>query len=273
MNTIIEQLPHFYLLDRNIVVLIKDVVAGKVMTDPRKLRCLQFLREIDTSMSCISPLLSIIEGEIGQEDSAQEKAACQQKESEALRQFFSVANIDSNQLDATRYVLADCFTTYRESQWGAREMFLRQAARFIAKKVSAKERPAIEQKLICAAKSARLSADDGLLILCLACLHGSDDARKMIKPHNLRVYNVLNDVHVIPRIGLIKAVVKQAGISMRIRFITLDQGLERVLSNVRIVKTDICDAHAVQMKLSYLPDLFPELDNAGYCALMIKLTS
>ncbi|WP_434526406.1 hypothetical protein [Photorhabdus asymbiotica] len=262
-----------YLLDRNVVNLIKNVVAGKELTDKRKLYYVQFLRRIDTPMSYISPLLSIIEGECERENSAEEKAACQEKESEALRQFFSVANIDSDQLDASRDDCAACFTTYREGQWGAREVFFRQAVQFIATKVSKNKRSAIEQNLICAARSAGLSANDSLLILCLACLHGNDDARKVINPHCPNAYNVLNDLHVISRIGLIKAIAKQSGIPMITRFITMDQGLERVLSNVRIVETDLRDVHSVQMKLRYLPELFPELDHARYCALMTKLTS
>lgn len=258
-----------YLLDRNVVNLIKDVVAGKEPTDVRKQRCVQFLREIDTSMSYISPLLSIIEGEIGLEDSAEQKADCQKKESEALRQFFSVANIDSDHLDTLRDNLA-AFTTYRVGQCGARTVFFQQAVKLIATKVSQNKRPAVERDLICAAKFAGLSAGDALLMLCLACLHGNDDARKVIKPHCPNAYNVLNDLNVVLYIGLIKALVD---IPMITRFITMDQGLERVLSNIRVAETDLRDVYKLHMKLRYLPELFPELDHAGYCALMTKLTS
>ncbi|TDB43248.1 hypothetical protein [Photorhabdus luminescens] len=108
-----------YLLDRNVVNLIKNVVAGKELTDKRKLHYVQFLRRIDTPMSYISPLLSIIEGECGREDNAEEKANCQKEESEALRQFFSIANIDSDHLDALR----DCFTTERAGQWVPEKCF------------------------------------------------------------------------------------------------------------------------------------------------------
>jgi hypothetical protein len=273
MKTIVEQPSHLYLLDRNVVALIKDVVADKEPTDERKQRYVQLLREIDTSTNYISPLLSIIEGEIGQEDSAEQKAVCQEKESEALRQFFSAANIDSDLLDASRDVVANCFTIYREGQWGARNMFLQQAAPLIDKKVRADKRPAIERKLICAATSAGLSADDVLLILCLACLYGSGDARKVIKPHKPGVYNVLSDLHVISHIGRIKAVAKQAGITIPVKFITMDQGLQGVLSNVRIMEADLHNTHEVQMKIRYLPELFPDLDHARYCALLTKLTS
>lgn len=273
MSTSIEQLPHLYLLDRNVVALIKDVVAAKELTDEKKLRYLEHLKAIDIHTSYISPLLSLIEGEKGREDSTEEKATCQQKESEALRKFFRVANVDSDQLDASRNVFAACFTTYREGQWGAREVFLQQAAPLIAQKISKDKKPAVEKNLICAATSAGLPADDGLLILCLACLYGSDDARNVIKPHSPIAYNVLNDFHVISRVGMIKAVAKNAGIPMVIRFITMDQGLERVLSNIRIVEADLHDAHGLQMKLRYLPELFPELDHASYCGLMTRLTS
>ncbi len=93
---------------------------------------------------------------------------------------------------------------------GAREVFFQRAVELIATKVSQNKRLAVERDLICAAKFTGLSTDDALLMLCLACLYGNDDARKVIKPHCPNSYNVLNDLHVISRIGLIKAVVKQS---------------------------------------------------------------
>ncbi|PQQ41082.1 hypothetical protein C6H65_11235 [Photorhabdus luminescens] len=84
---------------------------------------------------------------------------------------------------------------------------------------------------------------------------------------------MLNDLHVVLYIGLIKALVKQSGIPMITRFITMDQGLERVLSNIRVEETDLRNVYEFHMKLRYLPELFPELDHEGYCALMTKLTS
>ena len=100
-------------------------------------------------------------------------------------------------------------------------------------------------------------------------MEADDDARRDPQAHQCMFVSTSSAT----TIRSIKAIAKQAGIPMVIRFITMDQGLERVLSNIRIVETNLRDAHGAQMKLRYLPGLFPELDHAGYCALMTKLTS
>lgn len=265
--------PQLFLLDRNIVALIKEVAAGKETNDVKKQHCLRTLREIDIPTNYISPLLSIIEGEHGREDSADEKSNCQKKESDVLRQFFKSANLDSEYLDASRRIVGSVFTTYREEHWSAREEFFNKAAPLVAQKAPIGERQAIEQKLIRKAAAADLASDDVLLVLFLACLHGSDDARKVIKPTKPDAYNVLNDLHVIPRIGLIKALVRQTGIQMNVRFVTLDEGLEQVLSNIRIVESNLSNTEELGMQVRYLPGLFPELENDAFIALLTRITN
>jgi hypothetical protein len=92
-------------LDRNAVSLIKEANVGRIQTVRRKIDFLLCLRELDRSDSYISPLLSIIEGERGREDTTEEKAECQKKESAALRFFCKIATVDSDYLDASQSIV------------------------------------------------------------------------------------------------------------------------------------------------------------------------
>lgn len=85
-------IPYLHLLDRNAVSLIKEANAGKEQLSQKKIAFLDRLRKLDRLGDYISALLSIIEGELGREDTVGEKALCQAKESTALRHFFQIRN-------------------------------------------------------------------------------------------------------------------------------------------------------------------------------------
>ncbi|MDR8032101.1 hypothetical protein [Burkholderia cenocepacia] len=57
--------PIVFLLDRNVVALIKHAVAGGRQHDARKLAYLDRLRALDVPENSMSPILSIMEGEKG----------------------------------------------------------------------------------------------------------------------------------------------------------------------------------------------------------------
>ncbi|MBR8058927.1 hypothetical protein [Burkholderia dolosa] len=98
MNSPAVQTEAIFLLDRNVVSLIKDAVAGKTQTDAKKQAYLEWLRTLDVPAHSISPLLSIMEGEKGYEDSIREKAASLEKETHAVGLFFECASTDAAHL-------------------------------------------------------------------------------------------------------------------------------------------------------------------------------
>ena len=265
--------PKLLLLDRNVVALIKDAVAGREITGTKKLKWLEMLSKLDISINYISPLLSMIEGEHGRDDSAHEKIICQNKESDVLRRFFKNAIVDSDYLDTTSGAIGSIFTTYREEQWNARENFFKAATPLVAQKVAVDKRREVEKDLIHVAKTAGLEADDGLVVLFLACLHGSNDARRVIKPTKPVAYNVLNDLHVISRVGFIKGIVKQTGVQMKVRFVTFDEGLEQVLLNIKMENIKLTNEGGLNMQVRYLPGLFPDLALDEFISLLTRLTN
>lgn len=247
------------LLDRNAVALIKDAVAGKPQTDEKKRAALDALRALDVPEHSISPLLSIIEGERGREDTADEKAGCLEKETDVAGQFFRQANTDAAHLNGLKQVAAELFAGMKESLWNERANFLMKAAPLVVQKVPENKRQGVEGKLVQLANACGLAPNDGIVILFLACLYGSDAARKVIKPTRPNAYNVLSDLHVIPRLGMVKAVAGMLPRPVKVRFWTLDEGLFGVLSHVDIVESRFAADGELQMEVRYNPTLFPDL--------------
>lgn len=117
-----------------------------------------------------------------------------------------------------------------------------------------------------------LSQPDPLLVLCIACLYGSDDARSVIKPTKLNVYNVLNDLHVLSRLGLIQAVVRDRGVPLRVRVASRDRGLVGVLSHIGLTTCELSVEGDLWMTLRYGPGLFPALSSDHYQDLLDRIT-
>lgn len=265
------RIPYLHLLDRCVVSLIKECNAGKVQTDRKKVDFLRYLRTLDRPGDYVSPLLSIVEGEHGREDTAGEKSACQRKESEEVRRFFRFASTDSDYLDACSETVGSTFTEFRESAWNERENFLRNAAPLIAQGIKKHHRKSVEHQLFALAQSADLSASDPIVVLCLACLYENGHARSVIKPTEPPFYNVLNDVHTLSRVEAIRAQIQRSGFSLKTKFISRDKGLMQMRSQIDISDRAITDVGELQCTMRYRPELFPALPENDYLALMDRI--
>lgn len=266
------------LLDRNAVAIIKDAVAGKPQPDEKKRAALEALRALDAPEYSISPLLSIIEGERGREDTAEEKAGCLERETDVTGQFFRQANTDAAHLGSLKQLAADLFAGMKESRWDERADYLTKAAPLVCQKVAENKRLGVEGELVQLAKACGLAPNDGIVMLFLACLYGSDAARKVIKPARPNAYNVLSDLHVIPRVGMVKAVARMLPRPVKVRFWTLDEGLFGVLSHVDIVLSHFAADGELQMQVRYNPGLFPDLikdeaDTASAIAMLHRIAA
>ena len=262
--------PHLYLLDRNAVSVIKESNAGKVQSEKKKIRFLNHLRSLDRVGAFITPLLSIMEGEHGKADTAEEKSACQRKESESLRQFFRFAKIDSDYLDTTSSLLGQIFTNHREKAWEQRERFCAVAAPMIAHQVKREQRRTLESQLIALAKDFELDATEPIVALILACLYESEDARRVVKPAKFNAYNVLSDLHMLSRINMVAAIAGEHDRSLRVTFLSMDSGLNGVLKHIKVVERKMSEG-ILTLRTQYSRGLFPALSEAEHIDLLYRL--
>ena len=267
MNTI---QPHLYLLDRNAISLIKETNAGKVQTERKKIKFLSDLRSLDRAGSYFSAILSIIEGEHGKEDTAEEKAACQRKESESLRQFFKIARLDSDYLDSTSSTFAHIFTEHREAGWERRGLFCTAAAPLITHPVKREKRRGLESRLIAIAKDFKLEATEPTVVLALACVYGSEDARRVIKPAKFNAYNVLSDLQILSRINMIASIGTDWNCSLQFTFLSMDSGLNGVLKHIKVLERNMTEG-TLNLRFQYSGGLFPGLTQAEHIDLLHRL--
>lgn len=271
MNSSPIQTEALFLPDRNVVSLIKQAVAGRVPSDPKKQAYLAWLHRLDVPEHSVSPLLSIMEGEKGYEDSVSEKEACLEKETAAVGQFFKLASTDSVHLLSLKNMAAQLFAGPRENPWQERAVFLVKAAPLVAHKVAARKRKAVDDDLTQLALAAGLCPNDPIVVFFLACLYGNDAARKVIKPKNPGVHNVLTDIHIVFRVGMVKAAAQQLPIPLKVRLLTRDDGLFEMLNQMRISQPQFNVAGGLQMDIHYAPELFPELPDTDIVAMMRRL--
>jgi hypothetical protein len=117
-------------------------------------------------------------------------------------------------------------------------------------------------------------------MLLVACLYGCDDARSVIKPYALikpnaskKAYNVLADIYHIPLIAMVRAVARMLAIALSVQFLTLDEGLDHVQQCIEIDASSLAHNSGIQLKLRYLPPLFPDLAGDDAIALVARLTA
>ncbi|WP_116603024.1 hypothetical protein [Cupriavidus alkaliphilus] len=274
MNSINVQTDTLFLLDRNVLSVIKVAIDGNEQKGEKEQRMLDFLRRIDVPQYAISPLPSLMEGEHRREDNVTEKAQQLEKEAEAVSRFFRAARTDSEYLKSARDIFARIFAGLREVDWDARAAFRTKAVPLIIDPVAPAARRAVEDTFAELAISGGLERTDGIVVMFVACLYGNRDARKVLKPTKPdATYNVLSDIHLIPRIALIKSVARELPIQLKVRFLTLDGGLEQVLENVRIVQPEVTGDGKLQMQVRYLPQLFTELSEDDAIDLLNRLNT
>ena len=258
-----------YLLDRNVVNLIKSYQAGKrVFDDENKRQMIQKLKSIDCVKSCISPLLSIIEGEKGRIDSKEEKNECLRKETLCVSKFFKKARTDE------KFLLQESLTrsipTKIEEDWDDCYNFLQEAILQLKFKANEKEALEIRNRLKDIASNYHIKFSDPIFICVLSCLYGGCDANAILKPERRKTkdniehaaYNSINDINTIHRVLLIKEKAMNLGCEF-VKFLTLDEGLKNFIGRVHINpknKTIVYDKY-----------LFPKLSENEYNELMISL--
>ncbi|WP_304350853.1 hypothetical protein [Comamonas testosteroni] len=260
------------LLDRNAVDRIKDSNASKAQTDKKKLALLQRLRALDQPGICISPMLSVIEGEHGRPDTPEEKEACARKEAEAAATFYKKARIDTEFLQASAATLGQIFAQNREVLWPTRERFLEFSLPLLATNVKQEKRAKLEKQLLQKAEELGVPLGDPAVMLTLATLYGGRAARKVLHPHKINIYNTLNDIQVISRVGYIMALLKQNGSTIPVSFVTGDEGLDEVVRGVfRIDHTASGSDGHVLHEMQYSTAWFGDLKEEDAIELMRRV--
>jgi len=173
---------NLYLLDRNIVSVIKGVNAGHLPDREDKVAIIEELRSLDRAPNFFSPMTSITEGNMrGAMTKAQFRAVIDD-EAAALKNFFHRANTDSDFLVESSEVLCSLPNGLHEHLFDDYVAFLETVSPEIHQPIAARRRKEIRDKIIHEAVERKIVPTHPVAICCLSVLYGSDVSRGVLKP-------------------------------------------------------------------------------------------
>jgi len=261
---------NFYLLDRNIISIIKESVAGVKQTRKDKLTALANLRKIDKKSSVVSPMLSIIEGQSGRKESSPEVKNTLLKETEAISLFFKNAKVDSKFLTDNSEQVCFALSQDIEEKWNDYDSFLKESNNFIFQPVSSKNKIAYEANIISLAKKHSINCGHLVVMICLSCLYGCDTAKKVLKPKKVKKsnYNSLSDIQLLSRVNRVNALIGKYNLKYRTKLLTIDKPLNELQKLIDVLSSDIKSCGTVFSRMSYSASMFPDLNESEYLSLM-----
>ena len=141
-----------YLLDRNVISLIKDCNNLKRQNDKKKINMLNRLRKIDRSTSFISPMISIIEGQTGSAESTDKMKKTIEVEALVLEKFFRKAKIDSDFLNNYKNNISKIFPDSDNKYKKKYDLFLQETITLLIDKPKPEKKLEVRNKIIEIAK-------------------------------------------------------------------------------------------------------------------------
>jgi hypothetical protein len=259
----------FYLLDRNVISLIRDRNNGKKQTDSNKISMLNRLNKIDRKRSFISPFLSVIEGKTGKSESIDEIKKTILTDSKTLTTFFKVAKVDGDFLIQNQSYISKVFNGFKQNNY---LYFLEECSSHLYQKV--KNNKETETDILRLANKYEINLSHPTVVCCLSTLYGNKSARKVLKP-KLKNYNSYNALSDLMHITEIYHIISMANLNenfkvFNIEFLTLDKGLKSFYSLIKLTNTTWVDNEA-NFSVNYDSKLFPDLKYEEYLILSKKL--
>jgi hypothetical protein len=271
-------IPTMYFLDINAMDVIKKSANNRPL-DARKVALLARLRDIDRPGNRVSCLLALMEKVNDRRDALSDPQLRAEIENDVAltRRFF----VDAKPGDPDTFHL-DYFDGVRgllvEQNEPSYLTFLKEVndRHRLASTVSPRKRFDKTKEVVSTADALGIVRVHPLVVLCLACIYGNRDARKVMKfkadPQNYEVENVLADVMTIGRflghqIELEELGARGKSSVQRVEYITDDAGLAAVLRCYRGTSISYADLGTRQQirttgRMEFA-DLLTEISHAG----------
>lgn len=223
------------ILDRNVIAEIKMAIAGK---EPRNPSWRERLKLLDVAGNVITPIVSIIEGQLGVTESEIEKSKTIAKEVAVIEKYFTKAKAD-NYFQSHIVEAASVLSGRVEDAWDEYLCVIKEAQRKFYQSMSDNETEEQRQKFVALLHDKNISIYHPVAVCCLSALYGSQDGRKVLKAKKKVManeipklaHNALSDVMVVSRLNFFKAKLRHCGgAEVKVEFITFDKALESFVS-------------------------------------------
>jgi hypothetical protein len=220
-----------FLLDRNVVTLLKHKNSTNNNLDKNHRRMLNFLKKNDLSENIFSPILSITEGQTGSIQNAEDFLQVAKREGAAVRNFFKNARTDADIWENEEYLKNIASTALREVNLEKYEMYLNRNSPKICQSPPRDKLDELKSEIILNAIESGINLSHPVIILCLSVLYGNPWAKRILKMTNggINVYSALSDIMILSRVNQYIS----AGLSGEIEILTLDKGVNNFFSYFR----------------------------------------
>lgn len=266
-----------YLLDRNVVSLIKMSLKDGNKMDSEKRVFLNKLRKIDRSWNTISPLLAIMEGQYGRPESPEELLETAKQESHAVAQFFRYARNDEKfflQDDRFRHMP----NGLREDNFDLYVKFLSEVVPDIIQTVAAQNREGKMTKILDTAAKMGVLKSHIIVVCVLSALYGNQAAKGILNPRikGNKSHNAACDLMVLSRLAHIETAGDSSAVDFK--FITMDKSLSTFLKLIQVKRVGLQNidfgANKVRFyaKYSFDKKLFPDMSDVDFNSLLEKLS-
>ena len=193
-----------YVLDRNIISIIKDKNSNKSITDENKQKILDdLLNRIKCSKSIVTPILSLLEGQHGRMECADEISDTVNKEQEALGNFFGRKKVDRSLIENkdffSLFKIAKTSNEYHENI-KAKINFLKDINEYLYQPLSTRARSDARDKVMSIQREKYGKYFDNfnpIVIAALCSIYDNKVCKKILKPkkdiNNTNYYNAVMD--------------------------------------------------------------------------------
>lgn len=265
----------YFLVDRNVVSIIKNSNSGTPTKIKPQLMMLKKLRKIDSDHSFITPLVSIIEGQIGKIESDQETRETAKREANAIKTFFRHAHTDADLIlgDLEGFVSAiNDIKCHHDNYY----YFIKEVCKLIFQPISKNKLDKIKINILSLAEKSNIQPIDPVVICSLSVLYGCKISRCVLKPKQIEdnSHNSLSDIRILTIITDIILTNKNNSKSkyFNFQFLTLDTSLSKFLSLTKIINIEKkIESDGKIVEITYNKSLFPYLTEKEYINLFIEL--
>ena len=265
----------YYLLDRNIISLIKDSNKGKRQKNIEKIKILNKLRKMDRNNSFITPILSIIEGQIGKIESDEETKTTLKKETAEIKKFFKYAHTDTKLLIENPDIFIESVSDIKFNNNEYYE-FIKYSSSLLINNIKKQNRNSIKNKILEKARCNNIQYQSPFVICCLSVLFEGQYARKVLKPSikKQNIHNAISDLRILFILVHIVLIGKEdhVGKKFNLEFVSDDKNLNKLFSLMKILSINSALTGERLVEVTYSKELFPSLGEKEYKKLFEELS-
>lgn len=194
---------NIFILDRNVISVIKSTLLGKTIKEKHKIDMLDLLKALDVRGNLFTVIASITEGQSARQETREEFVKSIEDDTGALKSFFRQARTDSDFMLKAKDDLCTIDNGLKEHNFTKYADFLDVIRPKLFQPVGDKLRIILRDEIFLEARAKGIARSHPVVLCCLSALYGSRASHGILKPRKEGddSYNALNDILLASRMA------------------------------------------------------------------------